>query len=61
MHTDKKNATNSVGTITARLPLVSAKYPHKNDEQIIPKSVALPKIPFWVYVKFKSHSETGNT
>lgn len=35
------------------------KYPHKCDEQIMPKSDAPPKIPVLLVVKFKSHFATG--
>lgn len=41
-------------------PLVSARYPHKCDEQIIPQYTAPAKIPFCADVKFKSHA-TGIT
>lgn len=47
--------------MTQRLPLVSAKNPHKCDEQIIPKNETAPKIPFSLELNRKSHSETGST
>lgn len=58
---DIKNATISVGRMTLRRPFVSAKNPHKCEEQIMPKKAAAPRIPFSLVVKFKSHWETGRT
>lgn len=58
---DMAQAIKSVGRVVRRLPLVSPKNPHKCDEQSIPKNTMPPKTPFWLEVKFKSHSETGRT
>ena len=44
--TDIATAVNNEGRMTRRLPMVSAKKPHKCDEQIIPENAAAPKIPF---------------
>lgn len=59
--TDIAQAIKSVGRVVRRLPLVSPKKPHKCDEQSIPKNTMPPKTPFWLELKFKSHSETGRT
>ena len=52
---DKMKAMNSVGNIILRRPFVSAKYPHKLDEQIIPINETALKRPFSTALKFKSH------
>ena len=43
--TDSENVMSNVGKITRRLPLVSAKNPHKCDEQMTPTNAAPAKIP----------------
>lgn len=40
-------------------PFVSAKYPQRCDEQMIPRNEAAVNAPFWEGVICKSHSDTG--
>lgn len=56
-----KNAIIKVGWITRLRPVVSAKNPHKCDEQIIPRNEAAPSIPFSFVLIFMSHCKTGIT
>lgn len=58
---DNRKATTNVGCITFLRPVVSARNPHKCDEQIIPMNETAPRIPFSFVVNFKSHDETGIT
>lgn len=58
---ERINAINSVGRITYCLPFVSAKKPQTYDGHMIPNNDTAPKIPLRCVVRFKSHSETGNT
>lgn len=52
-------AAHNEGKMTRRRPLISAKNPHKCDEQIIPINEEAPRIPFWLAVKFISHCKMG--
>lgn len=49
------NATSNVGWMIRRRPFLSAKNPHKYDEQIIPKNATEPKMPFSLVVRRRSH------
>lgn len=42
-----------------RLPFVSARNPHKCEEQIIPTNDIALNTPFSLVVNFKSHCDTG--
>lgn len=44
-----------------RRPFVSARNPHKCDEQMMPKKPMAFNTPFSAAVNFKSHSDTGKT
>lgn len=57
---EHKNDRKRVGTITAFLPFVSAKKPHKCELTIIPIKHTELKIPFCVGVSDKSQA-TGIT
>lgn len=55
------NATINVGSITLRLPFVSARKPKKCELQIMPINDTELKRPFSNALKFKSHFDTGIT
>lgn len=44
-----------------RLPLVSAKKPHRYDDVMMPRNPTAPRIPLFCVVKSMSHCEIGNT
>lgn len=59
--TEQMKAISNVGAIIRRRPFVSAKNPHKCDEEMMPAKLTAPKIPLSCVDKFKSHSDTGIT